>query len=104
MQHTAKRMAHVRAEIQEAAGPFGDGDRTVVVLQTWLHAGHIVHCPGNYLKRGEIYKAAGCEIFSIGGTGMKEAFQSVDEWVLEVFGREPVKRRNQWGYPDLAIL
>jgi hypothetical protein len=104
VQHTAKRVAQVRAEIREAAGPSGDGDGTVVVLQTWLHAGHIVHSPGNFLKRGDIYKAAGCEIFSKGGTGARDAFHAVDDWVLETFDRKPVSRRNQWGYPDLAVF
>ena len=103
VQHTAKRVAQVRAEIRVAAGPSGDGDGTVVALQTWLHAGHIVHSPGNFLKRGDIYKAAGCEIFSRGGTGARDAFHSVDDWVLETFGRKPVLRRGQNGYADLAI-
>jgi hypothetical protein len=104
VQHTAKRVAQVRAEIREAAGPSGDGGGTVVALQTWLHAGHIVHSPGNFLKRGDIYKAAGCDIFCKGGSGVRDAFHSVDDWVLETFDRKPVLRRGQNGYPDLAIF
>ena len=103
VQHTAKRVAQVRAEIRVAAGPSGDGDGAVVALQTWLHAGHIVYSPGNFLKRGDIYKAAGCEIFRRGGTGARDAFHSVDDWVMEMFGEKPVLRRGQNGYADLAI-
>jgi len=56
------------------------------------------------LKRGDIYKAAGCEIFCKGGTGTWGAFHSVDDWVLEMFDRKPVLRRGQNGYPYLAIF